>query len=67
MEYLEDYEDDRTEEIIRYTWNTARYSKVKKSTNNVDAGTRCKSRLTTTPSSMATSMSVSIQSFRCFL
>ena len=25
MEYLEDYEDDRTEEIIRYTWNTARY------------------------------------------
>ena len=25
MEYLEDYEDDRTEEIIRYTWNKARY------------------------------------------
>ena len=27
MEYLEDYECDRTEEIIRYTWNTARYNK----------------------------------------
>ena len=26
MEYLEDYEDDRTEEIIRYTWNKARYT-----------------------------------------
>ena len=27
MEYLEDYECDRTEEIIRYTWNSARYNK----------------------------------------
>ena len=29
MEYLEDYECDRTEEIIRYTWNTSRYAKRK--------------------------------------
>ena len=28
MEYLEDYECDRTEEIIRYTWNTARYANI---------------------------------------
>ena len=30
MEYLEDYEDDRTEEIIRYTWNKARYTHSEK-------------------------------------
>ena len=30
MEYLEDYEDDRTEEIIRYTWNKARYTHTEK-------------------------------------
>jgi hypothetical protein len=25
MEYLEDYADDRSEEIIRYTWNETRW------------------------------------------
>ena len=69
MEYLEDYECDRTEEIIRYTWNSTRYAnrRGQQTMSTMGAGTRCRSRLTMTPSSTDTSMSVSIQSSRCLL